>query len=286
MYIIGGTASKKVAEDLSNRLDTPLANTISKRFPDDEFYIRILDDVSGEHVIIVQTTYPDHNIVELFLLQNAVEESDAKEISIVIPYFGYARQDTKFQEGEPISAKALASLISLNADKVIIVDPHKEHILDFFSTSAFSCSAVPEIAKYLKQKNIDMILAPDKGALEKAKHASEIIGCDVDYMEKTRINGSTIKIKPKKLDAKDKNVAIIDDIISTGGTMAKSIQQLKKHGAKNVFIACSHGLFAGDAVKKLVNAGCNEIISTDTIQSDFSRVKISPCLLPFFKKKF
>jgi len=284
MYVIGGTASKTVAMDLSRELDVPLANTISKRFPDDEFYIRILDDISGEHVIIIQTTYPDHNIVELFLLQNAVEESGAKEISIVIPYFGYARQDTKFQEGEPISAKAMANLISLNADKVITVDPHKEHIIDFFSTSAFSSSAVPEIAKYLREKNIDMILAPDKGALQRAKQASEIIECDFDYMEKTRIDSSTIKIKPKKLNAKNKNVAIIDDIISTGGTMAKSIQQLKKHGAKNVFVACSHGLFAGDAVKKLVNAGCSEIISTDTVQSDFSRVKIAPCLLPFFKK--
>ena len=138
------------------------------------------------------------------------------------------------------------------------------------------------VIKYLKEKNIDMILAPDKGALERAKKASEIIECDVDYMEKTRINGSTIKIKPKKLNAKNKNVDIIDDIISTGGTMAKSIQQLKKHGAKNVFVACTHGLFAGDAVKKLTNAGCNEIISTYTIQGDFSKVKISPCISPFF----
>jgi len=283
MYIIGGTASKKVAEDLSKELNAPLANTISKRFPDDEFYVRILDDVSGEHVIIVQTSYPDHNIVELFLLQNAVEESGAKETSVVIPYFGYARQDTKFQDGEPISAKAMANLISLNADRVITVDPHKEHILDFFSTSAYSCSAVPELAKYLKDKDIDMILAPDKGALERAKQASEIIECDFDYMDKKRIDESTIEIKPKKLNAENKNVAIIDDIISTGGTMAKSIQQLKKHGAKNVFVACTHGLFAGDATKILGSAGCNEIISTDTIQSDFTKVKISPCISPFFK---
>jgi ribose-phosphate pyrophosphokinase len=285
MYIIGGTASKKVAEDLSKELDAPLTNTISKRFPDDEFYVRILDDISGENVIIVQTTYPDHNIIELFLLQNAVEESGAKEITVVIPYFGYARQDTKFQDGEPISAKALANLISLNADKVITVDPHKEHILDFFSTSAFSCSAIPELSKYLKERNIDMILAPDKGALERAKHASKIIECDCDYLEKTRIDDSTIDIKPKKLNAKNKNVAIIDDIISTGSTMAKSIHQLKKHGAKNVFVACTHGLFAGDAIKKLANAGCDEIISTDTIQSDFSKVKISTSLSSFFKKK-
>jgi len=285
MYIIGGTASKSIAEDLSKDLNVKLANTISKRFPDDEFYVRILDDVSGEHVIIVQTTYPDNNTIELFLLQNAVEEAGAKEISVVIPYFGYARQDSKFQNGEPISAKALANLISLNADKVITVDPHKQHILDFFSTSAYSCSAVPELAKYLKDKDINMVLAPDKGALERAKEASEIIECDFDYMEKTRIDDSNIEIKPKKLDANNKNVAIIDDIISTGGTMAKSINQLKKHGAKNVLVACTHGLFAGDAIKKLVNSGCNEIISTDTIQSDFSKVKISPCITPFFKKK-
>ena len=283
MYIIGGTASKTVAEDLSRELNVPLANTISKRFPDEEFYFRILDDINGKHVIIVQTTYPDLNIIELFLLQNAVEEAGAKEISIVIPYFGYARQDTKFQNGEPISAKAMANLISLNADTVITVDPHKEHILDFFSTSAHSCSAIPELAKYLKKKNIDMVLAPDKGALERAKQASKIIGCDFDYMEKTRIDGTTIEIKPKELDSQNKNVAIIDDIISTGGTMAKSIQQLKKHGAKNVYVACTHGLFAGNAIKKLSSAGCKEIIATDTIQSKFSKVKIAPSILPFFK---
>ena len=173
----------------------------------------------------------------------------------------------------------MANLISSNADRVITVDPHKEYILDFFSTPAFSCSAVPELAKYLKNKDIDMVLAPDKGALERVKQASKIIKCDFDYMEKTRIDGDTIEIKPKKLDSQNKNVAIIDDIISTGGTMAKSIQELKKYGAKNVFIACTHGLFAGDAIKKLNAAGCDEIISTDTVISEFSKVKIAPCIV-------
>jgi ribose-phosphate pyrophosphokinase len=102
-------------------------------------------------------------------------------------------------------------------------------------------------------------------------------------MEKTRIDGETIEIKPKKLDTQNKNVAIIDDIISTGGTMSKSIQELKKHGAKNVFVACTHGLFAGDAVKKLNSAGCNEIISTDTVMGEYSKVRIAPCISPFFK---
>jgi len=283
MYIVSGTASSSIAKDLSKILKIPIARTIQKRFPDKEFYVRILDDIKNKDVVIVQTTYPDPNLVELLLLQNAAEESKAKSITVVIPYYGYARQDTKFQDGEAISAKALAGLISLNADKVITVDPHKEHILDFFSTSAFSCTAVPELSKYLLKKKIDMILAPDKGALNRAKKASEIINCDFDHMEKTRIDGNTVEMKPKQLDAQNKTVAIIDDIISTGGTMALAIKELKKHGAKKVYVACTHGLFAGDAIKKLSSAGCNEIISTDTIQSDFSKVNIASCIAPLIK---
>jgi len=285
MYVIGGTASKTVAEDLSKELEVPLAKTISKRFPDDELYVRILDDVSKKDVIIVQTTYPDSNIIELFLLQDAAKEAGANKITTVIPYLGYGRQDKKFEAGEPISAKAIAALISQQADNIITVDPHKEHILDFFIVPAFSCSAIPEISSYLKNKEIDMVLAPDKGALERTKQASKIIGCNFDYMEKTRIDGTTVEIKPKNLDVNDKKIAIIDDIISTGGTMAQSIKELKKQGAKQVFVACTHGLFAGEAVKKITSAGCNEIISTDTIKSDFSKVKIAPSIARLLRKK-
>jgi len=285
MYIIGGTASKTTAEDLSKKQQIPLARLISKRFPDGELYIRILDDISGENVTIVQTTYPDSNILELFLLQDAVKEAGAKKITVIVPYFGYSRQDKKFKEGEPISAKTIADLISLKADEVITIDPHKEYLLDFFSIPSFSCSAVPELAKFLRDKDIDLVLAPDRGALDRAKQASAIIGCDFDYMEKTRIDGTTVEIKPKNLNVQNKNVAIVDDIISTGGTMAKSIAELKKHGAKKIFVACTHGLFAGEAVKKLISAGCDEIISTDTIVSEFSKVKISPCILQLLLSK-
>lgn len=273
MFIIPGTASKSISEDLAKILDAKLAKTITKRFPDNELYVRLLDDVEGEEVVIVQTTYPDPNIIELFLLQNAAIEAEAEIVTTVIPYFGYARQDTMFKKGESISAKALAKLISLNSDRVITVDPHKEYILDFFETEAFSCSTVQNIAEYFKTKDLDLILAPDKGALERAKKASNIVDCDFDYMEKTRIDGNTVEIKPKSLDAKNKRVGIIDDIISTGGTMAKSIKELKKQGASKVFVSCTHGLFAGDAIKKLKSAGCDEIISTDTIENEYSKVK-------------
>jgi len=285
MYIIGGNASKIVAGDLSRKLNIPLATIISKRFPDDECYIRIEEDLSGEDAIIVQTTYPDKNIIELLIIQDAVYEAEAGKITVVLPYFGYSRQDKKFEVGEPISARAIAEHISLHADLVITVDPHKEHLLDFFTVPAFSCSAVSEIALYLKKQNIDFVLAPDKGAIKRAQEASKIINCEYDYLEKTRIDGVTVKLQPKNLDTQNKNVAIIDDIISTGGTMAQSIKELKNQGAKKVLVACTHGLFVGEAKEKLISAGCDEIISTNTIENEFSKVTAASCIAKCLLKK-
>ena len=284
MYILGGTSAKNVARNLANKIQQPLLQATYKRFPDDEFYIRVLDDIAGEDVLIVQTAYPDSKIVELLLMQDAVHEAGAKKITVVLPYFGYSRQDKKFEEGEAISSRTVAQHISMHADFVITVDPHKEHILKFFSVPAYSCSAVSTIAQYLKEKNIDFILAPDKGAKDRAKEAATLINCEYDYLEKTRIDGTTVKITPKKLDARGKHVAIIDDIISTGDTMANSIKELKKQGAKTVSIACTHGLFVGGAKEKLLSADCDEIISTDTIETEFSKVSAADCIAEILLK--
>jgi ribose-phosphate pyrophosphokinase len=285
MYIIGGTASQRIAKDISQQLNQPLANVKIKRFPDSELYIRILENIGEENIILIQNTYPDTNIIELLLFQDAISEAGGNKPIIVIPYFAYSRQDKKFEDGEPISARAIAQHIGLFADSIITVDPHKEHILDFFNVPAYSCSAVLEIAKYISKKNIDFILAPDQGALDRAKQISTSIHCKYDYMEKTRINGKTVKIKPKHLEVKNKNVAIIDDIISTGGTMAHSIKELKKQGAKEVYVACTHGLFANGAKEKLLSSGCDEIISSDTIENEFSKVRVSPSILNILLKR-
>jgi len=278
MYIIGGTSSQTIAKDLSQELKQPLARVVLKRFPDNELYIRILENIKNEDVIIVQTTHPDENIIELLLLQDAVYEAGVNRTIVVIPYFGYSRQDKKFEDGEPISARAIAEHINLHSDSIITVDPHKEHILDFFNVPAYSCSAVSNIAIYLQKKDIDFILAPDRGAIKRAKQASNSIKCKFDYIEKTRINGKIVKIKTKNLDVQNKKVAIIDDIISTGGTMAQSIKELKRQGATEVYVACTHGLFISGAKEKLLSSGCDEIISTDTIENEFSKVKAAPCI--------
>jgi ribose-phosphate pyrophosphokinase len=278
MFILGGTSAKIITMNLGKQLQQPLVQTSYKHFPDDEFYVRLHDNIAGEDVIIVQTAYPDQKIIELFLIQDAVYDAGAKTVTVILPYFGYSRQDKKFEEGEAISARAIAKHISMNADSVITVDPHKEHVLDFFTIPSYSCSAVSTIAHYLKGKNIDFILAPDKGAKERAKQAATLINCEYDYLEKTRIDGFTVKITPKTLDARGKHVAIIDDIISTGTTMAHSIKELKKQGAKSVSVACTHGLFVGGAKEKLQAAECDEIISTDTIETEFSKVSAADCI--------
>jgi len=278
MFILGGTSAKNVATNLAHCLRQPLLRATYMRFPDDEFYVRLHDNIAGQDVVIVQTAYPDPKIVELLLIQDAVHDAGAKKITVILPYFGYSRQDKKFKDGEAISARAIAQHISLRTDCVITVDPHKEHILKFFTVPAYSCSAISTIAHYLKGKNIDFILAPDKGAEDRARKTAALINCEYDYLEKTRIDGSTVKITPKKLDALGKHVAIIDDIISTGSTMAQSIKELKKQGAASVSVACTHGLFVGGAKEKLLAANCDEIISTDTIETEFSKVSTADCI--------
>jgi len=280
MFILGGTSAASLAAALSHSLNQPLVKTTFKRFPDDEFYVRIEEPIEGQDVLIVQTAYPDSKIIELLIMQDAVCEAGAKRISVILPYFGYSRQDKKFEDGEAISARAIAEHISIHADEVITVDPHKERILDFFTTPARSCSAVPQIAEYLKGKDIDLVLAPDMGAKDRAEQAAALIGCVSDYLEKTRIDGATVKIHPKSLDVQGKTVAIVDDIISTGGTMATSVKELRHQGAKKVYVACTHGLFAGQAKERLTAAGVDEIIATDTIESEFSKVSVAPCLAP------
>lgn len=271
MKIVAGSSSRMLAKNLAEEMNVELADVSTKRFPDGEFYIRVNEEF--EHAIIVQNTYPDENIVELFLLQDAIKRITDR-IDLVIPYYGYGRQDKIFEKGEAVSAEKMAKLIEQDADRVIMINPHKEHIINFFSIEAKICDGVPSIAEYFKGM-VDAVIAPDKGALEMAKRASEIIGCKYNYFEKTRISSNEVKMEIKDMDVEGKNLLIIDDIISTGGTMVKAIELLKKQKANEIYVSCIHGLFIGNADERILKAGCKEIVTTDTIETEYSKVSVA-----------
>ena len=274
MIVVSGSASRSLSKTLSDEMGVSLAKVGSKRFPDDEGYVRILDALDGEEVVLVQTSYPDEKIIELFLLQDAIREFKVKKIITVIPYYGYARQDKKFNTGEPISARILAKHIQLSTDSIITVDIHKESILDWFDIPAKNISGMPQIGAYLKNLKPEIIIAPDKGAQNLAKKVAEVIGCSWDYLEKTRIDGEHVEMKAKNLSVSGKNVAIVDDIIATGGTIVKATEHLKSQGAKKVYAACTHGLFAKNALSRLQGV-CDKVISTDTIENETSVVSVA-----------
>lgn len=274
MIVVSGSASTAISKALSRELNCQLANVESRRFPDFECYVRIIDDLSGEDVVLVQTSYPDEKVIELFLLQDAIREFDIKSLVTVVPYFGYARQDKKFNVGEPISAKTLAVHLELSTDSFITVDIHEENIISWFSKPAKNISGMPQIGEYLKGIGPDIIISPDKGALSLAKSVAEVTGCSWDHLEKTRIDGETVEMKAKNLSVEGKKVAIVDDIIATGGTIVKATEHLKSQGASEVYAACTHGLFAKGALPRLKKV-CDSVISTDTIENETSVVSVA-----------
>jgi ribose-phosphate pyrophosphokinase len=276
MQVVGGSASRRLATELADRLGAGLAPVEVTRFPDDECYVRIDEDLTGEDVVIVQTAWPDRNIVELMLLQDAVSEFDTSSVTTVVPYFGYARQDRKFKTGEPVSARALARIVANMSDKFVTVDVHAPSVISWFEgIDARNVSAHAEIGDFLKRRGAELVLSPDEGRRDNAKRVADVVGCDADFLVKERLDGETVRMAPKSLDASGRKVAIVDDIISTGGTIAKASEQLRKQGAKEIIAVCTHGVFAGEAIPKL-RAACDEVYSTDTIENPTTAMTVAP----------
>lgn len=262
--VVAGSASRPLAEALALILGSPLAAATSKRFPDGEGHVRIHSPVRGD-VVVVQSTAPDANLVELLLWQDAAWEAGARSVTCVIPYLGYARQDRVFEPGEAVSSRATARAIAQGCDRVVTVDPHKMDVLAFFGGKAQATTAVPLLAQRLKALGIDTVLAPDRGARDRAEQAAHLIGARVDHMEKTRLSPTQVAMKAKELDVRGARVAIVDDLIASGSTMMVAAAQLKQQGARTVVAACTHGLFTDGAIPKMLAAGIDHILTTDTV---------------------
>ncbi|WP_456472632.1 ribose-phosphate diphosphokinase [Methanocaldococcus sp.] len=284
MIIIPGSSSQELAYRVANKLSVDMARVEFKRFPDNEIYVRVLNEINDDLAVIISTQRDQNNsIIESILLADAIREN-VKEIYLVAPYLAYARQDKRFNPGEPISIKALAEIYSNIFDKVITINPHEEHIREFFKIPFVVGDAVPKLAEYVKDKlDNPIVLGPDQGALRFAKVAAEVLETEYDYLEKTRISPTEIKIAPKTLDVNGRDVLIVDDIISTGGTVATAAKMLKEQGAKDIIAACVHPVLIGDALNKLYYSGVKEVVGTNTFVSEVSKVDISDVIIDLLR---
>ena len=275
MIVIGGTSSRSLAQDLAQELDAKFVKANVVRFPDGECYVRIEEEELDDDVIVVQNTHPDHNLVEALLLQDAAAGLGAMKIITVVPYFGYARQDQRFKKGEALSAKVMVKTLGICSDHLVTVDVHKPIILDWFKGKTDDVHAAPCVGRVLQWPRDRPGPCSGRGALQRAMEVAKVIGADVDYLEKTRLSGEVVRMAPKNVDAKDKNALIVDDIISTGGTIEAAANQLKIFGAKSVTAVCTHGLFTKNALDRLRKC-CNAVYSTNTIENEVSVISVAP----------
>jgi len=257
---------------IANALKIDCIEVEHKIFPDGETYIRIPTNVNGEEVIIVQSMFPDQDrrLVELLLTIETCKDLGASKIITVIPYIAYSRQDKRFRDGEPISIKTVLKLLgNVGADALLVVDIHKAESLKYFPGKAVEVTSLTLLGKKVCEKGVEnpIILAPDLGALKRAKRVAEELGTEYDYMEKfrDRITGE-ITIKPKEIDVSGRDVLIIDDIISTGGTIAKTSKIIKSLGARRVLVAAAHSLLIGDAYERIVSSGVEYIYTANTVK--------------------
>ncbi len=289
MQVVGGPAANGLDEKIAKLLGLRKVNIKHKVFPDGESYIRILDNLEDE-VILVQSFYPpqDKHIIEFLLLADTLRDLGVKNIIGVVPYLAYSRQDKRFLSGEAISIKTILRLIeSVGVNIFITVDIHKEASLSFMNIPAYNLNPVEIIAKYLIENfsfNNPLVLSPDKGGLKRAGELAKLLSTDYDYIEKSRdrITGE-VTAKPKTLEAKGRDVIIIDDIISTGGTIALATRCVKSHGARKVYVVCTHALLIGDAAKKIFNSGVDVLLATDTVPSPYSKISVAPVIINMIK---
>ncbi|EMD17565.1 ribose-phosphate diphosphokinase [Eggerthia catenaformis OT 569 = DSM 20559] len=264
------SASKKLTLDIADILDVEVGDSIVHHFADGEILVEIGESVRGKDVFIVQSTSNPvtENLMEILVLADALKRASAREITAVIPYFGYARQDRKAKPRQPITAKLVADLLTVTGIKrVVTIDLHARQIQGFFNIPVDEMQALPLICRYFKDKHIDdlCIVSPDHGGATRARQMSEYFDCPIAIIDKRRPKPNVAEVMGIIGDVSGKNCILIDDMIDTGGTICAGVDTLIEKGAKDVYIACTHAVLSHPAVERLQNSKAKEIVITDTI---------------------
>lgn len=275
LKLVAGNGNHGLAQEISEYLDIPLCEAAIDRFPDGETSVHIRETVRGEDVFVIQSTGPpaNENYMELFLIIDALRRASAKRVTVVMPYFGYARQDRKFIGRVPISAKLVANFLeTAGADRVLTLDLPAGQIQGFFDIPVDNLRIDPIFAEYFaKVANLDdddtVIVAPDVGAAKRVSAVSERMGVPYAIVEKARMSEQTGEVEARHIigDVSGKRAVIVDDIIATGGTVVAATEMLVKSGAYEVDAAFSHGIFAGNCLDKIEGSSLAEVIVTNTI---------------------
>ncbi|MBN1357671.1 ribose-phosphate diphosphokinase [Candidatus Bathyarchaeota archaeon] len=289
MKVVLGPASRELGEKTAELSGLETVGVAYKAFPDGESYVRLEGSVRDEHVVIVQTTSApqDSRLMQLAFLAGASKRNGACKVTAVVPYLGYARQDKMFLEGEGVSVETVACMLNAaGVDSLVTVNIHAEAALKKFPFPAKTLSAIPLLAEYFVEKGYGkaFALAPDKGAMYIAEQAQRVLGGGAGHLEKKRdrYTGQTTQTG-EGLKVKGQPVIIFDDIISTGGTIVGAAKILRELGAANIFTACVHPVLVGDAEQRILGAGVDEVVGTDSVPSHVSKVSLAPLIAKALK---
>ncbi len=273
MKIFSGSANRDFAEKVVKHLDTRLSDAEIGKFADGEIKVVINENVRGQDVYLIQSTSKpaNDNLVELLICIYALKRASAKQITAVIPYFGYARQDRKVVPRTSISAKLVSNLIAkAGADRVVTVDLHAGQIQGFFDIPVDNLFATPIFARHVKKKiktkNL-ICIAPDVGGTERARALGKLLNVGLAIVDKRRPKAGQSQVMNIIGDVRGKTCIIVDDIIDSGGTIVNAAAALKKRGAKDVHVYVTHGVLSGGAENKIKKSNIKNLVITDTIDN-------------------
>lgn len=271
--LLSGSSHPKLAQELANYLHITLGLLKTEQFPDGETQVHIQEELSNKNVFIVQSLaqQPNHYLMELMIIIDAAKRAAAKNITAIIPYLAYGRQDRKDKSGAPITAKLIAKLLqTAGMSHLIVMDLHTDQIEGFFETNVTHLHFEEIIKDTLKGTIHEkfVIVSPDIGGVKIARRMSQILNTEMVLINKERLNSFDVSMKLIG-DVKGKDVLIADDLCSTGGTLIAAAELCQKHGAKRIIGAVSHGLFVQDAIKKIENSPLEQLIITNSIDNSF-----------------